>query len=192
MKKSLFILACTNEDGDFVSFKLFNTKKAAIEQMEKELEIEMKDVMANGFDTVQTTSTDSTASLSYGDNNEYNWAIIETPAPSDDEAQSEFINRVELRGVVGMAKASDIGGRRLVRFSIMTDMAKKASDGRAYIETTWHNCSAWEGPGVTTAIDKGMRIAVTGRIRCQNYIAVDGQTRNMTEILCDTLEILSE
>ena len=49
----------------------------------------------------------------------------------------EQINKVELRGNVGMVYLNKAGGRRAIRISLATNVGYHASDGSPVIETTW-------------------------------------------------------
>ena len=79
----------------------------------------------------------------------------------------EQINKVELRGNVGMVYLNKAGGRRAIRISLATNVGYHASDGSPVIETTWHNINAWEGKGMPDfdQIQKGTGLHVWGRIR---------------------------
>ena len=48
----------------------------------------------------------------------------------------ECINRVELRGIVGTSRVTEVGDRNLINFSLATNYAYKDSDGCPVIETT--------------------------------------------------------
>ena len=79
----------------------------------------------------------------------------------------EQMNKVELRGIVGMSSSQTIGGRTVIRFSLATNRAYKDASGEARIDTTWHNVSAWEGRDIPepSKIQKGAKLYVLGRIR---------------------------
>lgn len=54
----------------------------------------------------------------------------------------EQLNRVELRGIVGAARATKVGNRHMVRFSLATNLAYKDQEGGVVIETQWSNMYA--------------------------------------------------
>ena len=56
---------------------------------------------------------------------------------------SQYINRVELQGIVGTSKVISIGDKKAVRFSLATNYAYKDKEGYPVIKTTWHACSVW-------------------------------------------------
>lgn len=49
---------------------------------------------------------------------------------------SQYINRVELQGIVGTSKVISIGDKKVVRFSLATNYAYKDKEGYPVIETT--------------------------------------------------------
>lgn len=102
------------------------------------------------------------------------------------------INLVELQGVVGTARLSETGSGRIVRFSLATNYIYKSSDGSPVIETTWHNCLAFEGKHVIgiDKIMKGTAVHLTGRIRCYRFIDINNAERTGNEIVVNTLEVL--
>ena len=55
---------------------------------------------------------------------------------------SQYINRVELQGIVGTSRVSDLGEKKVVNFSLATNYAFKDRQGSSLIETTWHNCTS--------------------------------------------------
>ena len=48
----------------------------------------------------------------------------------------ECINRVELRGIVGTSRVTEVGDRNLINFSLATNYAYKDKDGYPVSETT--------------------------------------------------------
>ena len=48
----------------------------------------------------------------------------------------ECIYRVELRGIIGTSRVTEVGDRNLINFSLATNYAYKDSDGCPVIETT--------------------------------------------------------
>ena len=54
---------------------------------------------------------------------------------------NQYINRVELQGIVGTSRVSNLGEKNAVSFSLATNYAFKDREGCHVIETTWHNCT---------------------------------------------------
>ena len=54
----------------------------------------------------------------------------------------EFINRIELVGVVGTIRRQSFSGRTVANFSVVAEYAYKDKNGGDVIETTWHNVVA--------------------------------------------------
>lgn len=98
--------------------------------------------------------------------------------------KKEFINRVELQGIIGSARKYTVGLRAGFQFTLAVNNITKDSDGGAMIETIWVQCSGWESenndPGI---LEKGQMIHLTGRLRAQRFTGTDGEERTVTEII---------
>lgn len=94
------------------------------------------------------------------------------------------LNRVELRGVVGSVRISEVGDTRILRMTVATNRAYRAKDLSAVIETTFHNISAFPGEGVCDidSISRGDKVEITGRIANQRVVGEDGTERTVSEI----------
>ena len=57
----------------------------------------------------------------------------------------EFLNRIEIRGIIGSVSVKQIGNAKSANISVVTEYFHTAKDGCAVIETTWHRVDAWEG-----------------------------------------------
>ena len=53
---------------------------------------------------------------------------------------SQYINRVELQGIVGTSKVISIGDKKAVRFSLATNYAYKDKEGYPVIEKNSYAC----------------------------------------------------
>lgn len=96
----------------------------------------------------------------------------------------ECINRVELRGIVGTSRVTEVGDRNLINFSLATNYAYKDKDGYPVIESTWHACKAWaEREDDLTMYRKGTPLHVEGRIRNIRYTDIGGCERITWEVI---------
>jgi single-stranded DNA-binding protein len=105
----------------------------------------------------------------------------------------EFINKIELCGIVGNVTNTTVGGTSLSRFSLCVEEAYKNADGTPIIESTWFNCTAWQGEKIKdiSKIQKGKAVHLKGRVRMQHYTAQEG-SRYIWEIFCTEVEVLSK
>ena len=102
---------------------------------------------------------------------------------------SQYINRVELQGIVGTSKVISIGDKKAVRFSLATNYAYKDKEGYPVIETTWHACSAWaEKDDDLTKYRKGTPLYIEGRIRNIRYTDASGCERTTQEVVATKIE----
>lgn len=105
----------------------------------------------------------------------------------------ENINKIELAGVIGSARISNVGNRYVGRFSVATNYSYKAQDGSHVIETTWHNVSYWAKPGHDLSeFTKGTKVHIVGRLKQNRYTASDGAERCSYEVLAHTLEQIND
>jgi len=106
----------------------------------------------------------------------------------------EQLNRVELRGNVGFVRVQNVNDKRVVHLSIATNYVYKGRSGEPVIETTWHNVTAWESKGMPdfSHIEKGSKIHVIGRIRCQRYTDNDGIERVIYDVAANQMNLIED
>ena len=105
--------------------------------------------------------------------------------------ETEFLNRVELRGRVGHdPKVFTIGDAQVARFSLATNEAFRGKNGELREETTWHNISAWAGRNVMDFKDirKGSFVSLVGRLRNSRFMSGDGSEKSVIEVVAGRLE----
>lgn len=100
--------------------------------------------------------------------------------------KTEFLNRVELTGIVGKeVKIFVVHDMKVARFTLMTTDGEKAP-------AEWHNVSVWEGEGVDdfSKLKKGDWVHLVGRSRSVAYVDQSGVERILYEVRAQQLEIL--
>ena len=107
----------------------------------------------------------------------------------------EFLNKIQIRGVVGRADISTFSNNSQVcNFSVVTDYSTVDRDGNPAIETTWFNVSAWNGKEGIAAdfyeIQKGVWVDVTGRIRMRKYTTQAGEERISAEVIARRVKLI--
>ena len=101
----------------------------------------------------------------------------------------ECINRVELRGIVGTSRVTEVGDRNIINFSLATNYAYRDREGYPVIETTWQTCSAWAGrEDDLTMYRKGTPLHIEGRIRNIRYTDASGCERTTLEVVASKVE----
>ena len=105
----------------------------------------------------------------------------------------EQINRIEVRGLVGMVKLQEVGERKVARFTVATSYAYEKG-GSAVIDTQWHNVSAWEGKNINCIdkLKKGDKVYVLGRIKYPKFTGSDGVERTISEIQASKVSIIDD
>ena len=105
---------------------------------------------------------------------------------------TEFINRVELQGIIGSARQYTIGTQKGFQLTVATNRVYKDRDGNPVIETQWTCCSGWESENVDLSLlEKGREVHLIGRIRSQRYTGADGVERTTMEVVVSSLEAAS-
>lgn len=106
----------------------------------------------------------------------------------------EQLNRIELRGSVGSVRMQTFTDNMVARFTVATNYAYKDKDGKAIIDTSWHNVVAREGKYIhdLPKIEKGAKVYVQGRLRYQKYTASDGVERVSADIVANRVAIIDE
>lgn len=104
----------------------------------------------------------------------------------------EFINRIELRGVVGRSEINNYNNSQVCNFSVVTEYSMVDRDGSPQVETTWFNVSAWNGKSINDlyGIQKGAWVRVVGRLRVRKYTAQNGEERSSTDVVARFVEVL--
>ena len=102
----------------------------------------------------------------------------------------EHLNRIELRGILGVLRVMPVGTTRYATMSVATNYCYKDAEGCPVIETTWHLVTVWEGKGCPdlSSFQKGDRIHVIGRLRNRKYVDNAGIERTQIDIIANLLE----
>ena len=66
----------------------------------------------------------------------------------------DYINKIELQGVVGATRSNVIGTNSVQTFSLMTEYMFEKADKSIVCEATWHNIVAWN----SKAVNKGDKV----------------------------------
>ena len=94
----------------------------------------------------------------------------------------ECINRVELRGIVGTSRVTEVGDRNLINFSLATNYAYKDKDGYPVIDLArLHGLADREED--LSLYRKGTPLHVEGRIRNLRYTDTSGCERTSWEVI---------
>lgn len=105
--------------------------------------------------------------------------------------ETEFLNRVELRGRVGHdPRITNVGESQVARFSLATNEAFRGKNGELREEVTWHNVTAWAGRNIMELKDirKGAFVSLVGRLRNTRFMGNDGNERYIVEVVAGKLE----
>ena len=84
-------------------------------------------------------------------------------------------------------------GAMTATFSLATtEKFKDRSTGETREQTEWHNIVCWRNLAeiVEKYVKKGTQLFIEGRIRTRSYNDKDGNTRYVTEIVADNMQLL--
>ena len=106
--------------------------------------------------------------------------------------EMEFLNKIELRGIVGQSSLNRVGDSQVCRFSLVTEYSYKDRGNNPVVDVTWFNVTAWEGKNMPELhlIGKGVIVQVAGRVRTFRFTMADGAERSGWEILARRVTIL--
>ena len=94
----------------------------------------------------------------------------------------EFLNKIEIAGVVGRANLTPCGPTTVCNFSVMTEYCYKGNDGGVVVDTLWLSVTAC-GPKPQwpdlSQIQKGSKVHIIGRFRAKRYVDNSGCDRTM-------------
>ena len=105
----------------------------------------------------------------------------------------EFLNKIEIAGVVGRANLTPCGPTTVCNFSIMTEYCYKGNDGGVVVDTMWFAVTAC-GPKPQwpdlSRIQKGSKVKVIGRLRAKRYCDANGIDRVCYDVVAQELKIV--
>lgn len=100
----------------------------------------------------------------------------------------EFVNAVEIKGVVGRVTKTQAGELSIVNFSVVTEYAYTDKKGTPMVETTWFNCVSFKD----IPIDKGDHVHCLGRFRARRYTDNSGAERTCYEVVTNSVTVLKK
>lgn len=83
-------------------------------------------------------------------------------------------------------------GKKMARFTIATNDTYKNQKGEKVTNTSWHNIVAWDKLAdiLGQYVEKGMEIALEGKLTTRSYIDKDGSKKYITEIIAQEMLML--
>ena len=106
------------------------------------------------------------------------------------------VNKVILVGNVG--KDPEVryidSGAAVANFSLATSETYKNKNGERVTNTEWHNIVLWRGLAEIAEkyVKKGTQLYIEGKIRTRSYDDQNGNKRYITEIIGDSMKMLSK
>ncbi len=106
------------------------------------------------------------------------------------------VNKVILVGNVGKDPETRHleGGNTVSKFSLATSEVYRNKDGEKITNTEWHNIVLWKGLAEIAEkyVKKGSQLYIEGRIRTRSYTDQDNNTKYITEIIGDSMQMLGK
>ena len=106
----------------------------------------------------------------------------------------EFLNRIEVKGVVGSSRTTTLDNIQTVNFSLATEYCYTDKAGMGVVETTWFTVRGFRGEGISQEtidnLNRGGNVLVIGRIRQQRYVDGNGSEQVRSEIIAQEIRII--
>ena len=102
----------------------------------------------------------------------------------------EFLNRIDIQGIIGSVKITPVGDTRVARFSVCTETSYSGTAG-IVIDCCWFNVSA-EKITCLDQLEKGKAVRVSGRVRVCRYTDSEGIERQCWEVVAREVELMKE
>ncbi len=106
------------------------------------------------------------------------------------------VNKVILVGNVGKDPETRYleGGTAVSKFPLATSETYRNRNGERITTTEWHNVVVWRGLAEVCEkyVRKGSQLYIEGRIKTRSYNDRDGNTRYITEIVGDNMQMLGK
>ena len=85
-------------------------------------------------------------------------------------------------------------GKTLAKFSIATNESYKNANGEKVTQTDWHNVVCWNKTAQIAEkyLQKGKEVAIEGKLSNRSYEDKNGDTRYITEVICNELLMLGK
>ena len=96
----------------------------------------------------------------------------------------EYINKVEIRGVVGIVNERIVGDGAIYRLSVCTETISKADNGTLAVDCTWHSV-VYVSDSSSIGFSKGDIVHVFGSLRLRNYVSSRGFEMKVPEIVAN-------
>ena len=107
-----------------------------------------------------------------------------------------LVNQIQLIGNLGSDPEllTLPAGTSMAKFSLATNEYYQNKKGEKVTETTWHNIVAWgpQGERIAAMFQKGMQVAITGRLRNRSYETKTGEKRYITEVVVNDFYRISK
>ena len=102
----------------------------------------------------------------------------------------EFINSVEIRGIVGTSESYTYKDKTAVCVTVVTEYGYIDKKGMPVIDTTWFIVLKWQDSDNPAVPKKGDWVHARGRMRHRHYTDKDGNDRIPYEVVASELEII--
>ena len=106
----------------------------------------------------------------------------------------DFLNKIEINGIVGMVHKEKIADTNVLRFSVVTEQTVKDKNENITIETFWCNCVAYNVQEQSDEwnINKGDYVKIEGRLRSVRCNDMNGNVRYSVEAVISKLETIKK
>lgn len=107
----------------------------------------------------------------------------------------EFLNKITLRGVVGMVSRNQHGDKTAVNLSLVTEYAFKQPDECQYVEVTWFHVTGWQDEPKCQDLAKVQKesfVEITGRMKAVKYTDNEGNDRITWNVIAQEVKYIGQ
>lgn len=107
----------------------------------------------------------------------------------------EFLNKITLRGAVGMVSRNQYGDKTAVNLSLVTEYAYTQPDECQYVEVTWFHVTGWQDMPKCqdlAKVKKDSFIEITGRMKAVKYTDNEGNDRITWNVIAQEVKYIGQ
>lgn len=102
---------------------------------------------------------------------------------------NNYINIVELQGVIGSIRENEFSGKYVYDISVCTESTYQSS-GNWIIDSIWHQVKHWSDTKLN--LEKGKWVHIKGRLRINKYTDGSGNERTFQYVYATELNVLKD
>lgn len=103
----------------------------------------------------------------------------------------EFLNKVQIRGVVGRVSTQQTNGTKITNITVVTEHATRDKSGQSIVDLTWWNITAY-GDTAPEGLKRGDWAEVEGRLNNIRYTDEIGNEKTSFRVVASSVKKLEK